>query len=70
MYQAAALAEEANPIDECSKCIMSLLSVNDLGTVQNVLESLSGIHHDKVAHGHIRSDFLLKNVFKKPSEQD
>jgi hypothetical protein len=62
------LAEEANPIDECAKYVMSMLSVNDLSSVQTVLEGLSGVHYDKVKYGRIRADFLLKNVFKKPEE--
>jgi len=59
------LSEESNPVDDCAKYIISLLSVNDVASVQGVIEALSGVHYDKVKHGHIRSDFLVKHVFKK-----
>jgi hypothetical protein len=48
---------------------MSMLSVNDLPSVQAVLEGLSGVHYDKVKYGRIHAEFLLKNVFKKPDEE-
>lgn len=54
MYQAAALGSiESNPIDECSRVIIELLTVQDVSNVSTVLEGISTVHHDKVKYGQI-----------------
>ncbi|CDW82479.1 UNKNOWN [Stylonychia lemnae] len=67
-YQAAILAGEQNPIDECLRLSLDLINVQDVTNVNLILESLSTIHHDKLIHGDIKADFLLQNAFVK--EQD
>ena len=37
---------------------MEILNVNDLQSVNLVLESIAQIHYDKVKYGSIRTDFL------------
>ena len=63
VFQTAALAPESNTVDECSRYIVELMNVQDFQNVNMILEGLSTIHFDKVKHGQIRADFLVKNVF-------
>jgi len=56
--QAAFLAGERNPLDECACCVMEILNVNDVTNANLTLESLSQIQYEKLKHGHIKSEFL------------
>lgn len=57
-YQAACLAGEKNPIDDCTTHMMEILNVNDVMNVNLTLESLAQIHSDKVKFGQVKADFL------------
>jgi len=56
--QAAFLAGERNPLDECACCVLEILNVNDVTNANLTLESLSQIQYEKLKHGHIKSEFL------------
>ena len=70
VFQTAALAPSSNPADECSRYIIDLMNVQDFQNVNAILEGLSTIHYDKVKHGQIRSDFLIKHVFISPEDKE
>jgi hypothetical protein len=57
------LAGESNTVDECTRYLIELMGVQDFDNVNMILEGLSTIHFDKVKHGQIRADFLIKHVF-------
>jgi hypothetical protein len=38
--------------------------------VNAILEGLSTIHYDKVKHGQIRSEFLIRHVFISPEDKE
>jgi hypothetical protein len=60
---------ESNPLDECTRYIIDLLNMQDVQSVNTVLEGLATVHHDKVRYGQIRAEFLLKNVFLTKQEE-
>lgn len=58
MYQASILSCEKNWIDECLANMLETLNVQDVQSVNLVLESLSQLHCDKVKYGQVKTDFL------------
>ena len=49
--QAAFLAGERNPLDDCACYMMEILNVNDVTNVNLTLESISQIQYEKLKHG-------------------
>lgn len=58
MHQASILASEKNWTDDCLSYMMEILNVQDVSTVNLMLDSLAQIHSDKVKFGAVKTEIL------------
>jgi thermostable 8-oxoguanine DNA glycosylase len=62
MRQTALLASDQNPLDKLASHFLDLVGINDLASVNMILESLSVLHYDQG-----KSNTLQPNLNKRES---
>lgn len=58
MYQASILRSDQNNLDECLCHMLECINVQDVSSVNLIMESIAQIHYDKVKYGCVKEEIL------------